>query len=106
LHSALRLCGEVFPRGEDMSDTQNLEEIRLRISDELKELLEKRHILEEDIRQVIEYAERSGVRLLNRGSGHLLAHFRPETVTFWVEYGVEGGEFVIYNAYSHRMEVI
>lgn len=89
-----------------MSEKQNLEEVRLRISDELKALLEKRHILDEDIRQVIDYAQKSGVRLLNRQTGHLLAHFRPASVTYWVEYTAEGGEFIIHNAYSHRMEVI
>lgn len=89
-----------------MSEKQNLEHIRLSISDELKTQLEKRHILDADIRQVIDYAEKSGVRLLNRKSGHLLAHFKPASVTFWVEYTAEGGGFIVHNAYSHRMEVI
>lgn len=89
-----------------MTDGQNLEEIRLRISDEVRALLEDRQILDQDIRQVIDFAERSGIRLLNRRTGRFLAHYRPAAVTFWVEYTAAEGEFIIHNAYSHRMEVI
>jgi glutamate synthase (NADPH/NADH) small chain len=71
----------------------------------VRERLESRLILVEDIQQVIEYAERTGRRLLNPVSGHLLAHFKPTAVTYWVEYTPEGEAFVVHNAYSHRMEI-
>lgn len=80
--------------------------IRLNISDEIRVLLEKRHILDSDIQRVIDFAESSGTRLVNRLNGHFLSHCRPEKVTFWVEYTVGDGEFIIHNAYSHRMVLI
>ena len=64
--------------------------IGLRISDELREHLEARQILDSDIRQVIDFAERSGIRLLNRGTGRFLAHHKPAAVTYWVEYTPAG----------------
>jgi hypothetical protein len=90
-----------------MAESRDSEEIRLSISDELRKVLESRKILDSDIRQVIEFAERTQTKLLNRQNGHFLAHHNPAvTVTFWVEYTVADGEFIIHKAYSHRMEVI
>jgi len=84
---------------------ENFEMIGLRISDELRELLEARQILDSDIQQVIDFAQSSGIRLFNRGTGRYLAHHKPAAVTYWVEYTPSEGEFIIHNAYSHRMEI-
>ena len=54
---------------------------------------------------MIHFAETSGTKLLDPQSGHTIAHFRPGSVTYWVEYTREGEESVIHNTYSHRMEV-
>jgi glutamate synthase (NADPH/NADH) small chain len=89
-----------------MDERQDYASIRLNISDELRAIIEQRQILDSDIQQVIDFAEKSGVKLLNQNTGHFLAHHNPGAVTFWVEYTVGDGEFVIYDAYSHRMEVI
>jgi hypothetical protein len=90
-----------------MAESRDSEEIRLSISDELRKVLESRKILDSDIRRVIEFAERTRTKLLNRQNGRFLAHHNPAaTVTFWVEYTAAEGEFIIHKAYSHRMEVI
>ena len=88
-----------------MGGAQAYESIRLIIADEVRVKLEQRLILTEDIQRVIEYAERTGRRLLNQGTGHTLAYFKPTSVTYWVEYLRQADGFAIYNAYSHRMEV-
>ncbi len=62
-------------------------------------------ILVEDLEQVIEWAEKSGSKLVHRRSGHFLAHYAPTTVTYWVEYSPAADGFTVHNAYSHRMEV-
>ncbi len=81
--------------------------IGLIISSELRDTLEQRRILDEDIRQVIQYGEQSGNKLVNRQTGHLLTHHKPAVVTYWVEYApAAGGEFIVHNAYSHRMEIV
>ena len=91
--------------GESPAGQENYGMIRLSISDELRELLEQRQILDSDIQQVIDFAERSGTKLLNRVTGRFLAHYKPAAVTYWVEYTPAENEFIIHNAYSHRMEV-
>lgn len=68
--------------------------------------MDSRLILDEDIQKVIYFAEQTGNKLLSRASGHFIAHYRPTSVTYWVEYSVEEGGYVVFNAYSHRMEIV
>ena len=80
--------------------------IKLHISDEVRDLMERRMILVEDLQQVIQWAESTGTKLVQKKTGHYLAHYRPGTVTYWVEYSAGQDGFTIHNAYSHRMEVL
>jgi hypothetical protein len=91
--------------GETTAEEERYAMIRLSISDDVRQILENRQILDSDIQQVIDFAEKSGTRLLNRKTGRLIAHHKPAAVTYWVEYTISGGEFIIHNAYSHRMEI-
>lgn len=75
------------------------------IAPDVLEKMEERHILREDAVRVVRHAENSGDAFLNRDNGHFLASLRPLRVTFWVEYSVEGGVYVVHDAYCHRMEV-
>lgn len=79
--------------------------IKLRIPNEVSEVMEERLILLEDIQKVIEHAEQTGNKVINRNNGHILAYHRPVSVTYWVEYTPQGDGFVVHNAYSHRMVV-
>lgn len=80
--------------------------VQLVIAEEVRSLLEKRMILVEDVRKVVEHAEQTGEKFEDPASGHLLASYRPSCVTYWVEYSIDGNGYVIYNAYSHRMQVV
>jgi Fe-S oxidoreductase len=80
--------------------------IELEFSEEIAERVDQRLILEEDIRQVVTYAERTGNRFRNPETGHFLAYHRPANVTYWVEYTPAGEGYRIHNAYSHRMEIV
>ncbi len=98
-----KLLKEVW--GEAMDGQESYEAIQLMMSDEVQQRLEDRLILVEDIQRVIEYAERTGRKLRQPKTGRLLAHYRPTSVTYWVEYSPQGDAFEIHNAYSHRMEI-
>lgn len=80
--------------------------ISLIVSAQLRNLLEERGIREEDIRQVLSFAESGRQFHTQEGTGHRLAYFAPSKVTYWVEYGVEGDGFRVYNVYSHRMRIL
>ena len=67
--------------------------------------MEDRLILVEDLQQVIDFAEKTGNKLVDGKTGHFFAHFKPTSVTYWIEYSVQENRFLVHNAYSHRMEI-
>ncbi len=90
---------------EEGKSMQPYETITLVIAPDVREILEKRRILDEDLKQVIHEAESSGGSLVHPQSGHLKACSRRYQATIWVEYSASSEGFVIHNAYSHRMTV-
>lgn len=92
--------------GEDMDGPDPIDTIQLIISEAVRARLEKRLILDEDMRRVIAHAERTGRRLIHPDTGHFLATHKPVAVTYWVEYAPVGEAYEIFNAYSHRMEIV
>ncbi len=93
-----RYCGQPVEPGEDAG-------VAVRMTPDVLERMEERHILREDAVRVVRHAEATGDRFLNRDNGHFLASLRPVRVTFWVEYSVEADGCVVHDAYCHRMEV-
>lgn len=92
---------------EKSVEQKDQDTVRLRITPQVREKLEQRRILDEDIRKVILHARESGKTFKNEETGYFKAAFKPHNVTFWVEYSQQpDGVFDIHNAYSHRMEVI
>ncbi|MGI6657576.1 MAG: pyridine nucleotide-disulfide oxidoreductase/dicluster-binding protein [Desulfobulbus sp.] len=77
--------------------------IRLLVKPEVRSLLERRRILDEDICKVIHHAESTGRYLIDPAHGRRLAMLRPVRTTYWVEYEPEDGGYRIHNSYSHRM---
>lgn len=84
---------------------ESYQDVILYISNHVRDLMEKRMILVEDIQQVVEWAEQTGQKLVHREDGRFLAHDRAGTVTYWVEYSPTDGAYMIHNTYSHRMHV-
>jgi Fe-S oxidoreductase len=79
------------------------EDMELIISDEVAKLLEKRRILEDDIRQVVFQAELDE-RFFEHGTDDIrIASFRLGEVSFWVKYRKEGEACRLLSCWSHRM---
>ena len=85
---------------------EEYEKISIRMPPETRRRIDERRILENDLRQVIDLAERSGKRLLNRENGRYRASCQTEHVTFWVDYTPEDDGFTVHNAYCHRMKIV
>lgn len=89
----------------DSKDKSNKYDIQLIMEDDLKEKLEDRMILYKDIEDTIKHGEETQDKFFNKSNNHNLAHYKIKNVTFWVEYTIEGGKYLVYNAYSHRMKI-
>lgn len=79
--------------------------VKLIFAADIKEIMEERLILVEDVQKVVEYAESTGNKLVSQDTGRFLAYFTPVAVTYWVEYAPVGDGFQVYNTYSHRMRI-
>ena len=82
------------------------EDIKLKINEKVRQRLEMRHILDDDIKQVIHHAEITGEKLYQIDSDKLLAKLRIGSATFYVEYSQGTGSFIVESAYAHKSEII
>jgi hypothetical protein len=99
-HTMMRLLS-----GKEPGMRESHENYSLLLSPELRSLLEERLILVEDVQKVIEHAETNAEFFVNEENSHRLAFFKPNLITYWVEYTPEGEQFHVYDAYSHRMDL-
>lgn len=90
---------------EKTKDMESYEKITLHIPAEVKDLMEERRILIEDLQQAVEYAEKTGRKFRDPRTGRFLASYCPTKVTYWVEYVPLGDGYAVHRAYSHRMRV-
>lgn len=75
--------------------------VPIKMSDEIKDIMEDRGIREEDIREVLDYAETTGKKLYVEGEEHFLAKKKIGNFTANIEYTVSGGEVEVLNLYSY-----
>ena len=80
-------------------------DVKVVIPKQVRDVMEDRMILVDDVMQVIAHAERTGNKLKNADNGHYIAYFRPASVTYWVEYSLQDHHFLVHNAYYHRLEI-
>lgn len=75
--------------------------IPIKLNDVIRKTMDDRGIREEDIREVLEYAETTGRKLYIEGEEHFLAKKRLNNFTPNVEYILSNGEVEIVNLYSY-----
>jgi hypothetical protein len=79
--------------------------VKLIISENVRQTLEELMILDSDIIAVISQAEHTGNKFKNMENNSYIASFKPASVTYWVEYSPQEDGFLVHNAYSHRLEI-
>jgi glutamate synthase (NADPH/NADH) small chain len=79
--------------------------LRLSVSDSVLALMEDRMILTSDISKVISNAEKTNNKLLDEITNEFIAYHKLAYVTYWIRYTIEGDQYILHNAYSHRMEI-
>ncbi|MCL2878443.1 MAG: hypothetical protein FWF13_06670 [Acidobacteria bacterium] len=82
-------------------------EIKIEKSAEIAKLTEDRHITDDNIRDVIANAEKTGRKLYKQDSDHLLSKLRMGQTYFYVEYSPAGeSTFKIHAAWAHRFVIL
>ena len=81
------------------------QDVKLQVSGEVKQRMEERHILEDEIKQVIHHAETEGDKLYLPNGNSYLAKLRIGKATFYVEYSIEQGSYIVRSAYAHKAEM-
>ncbi|MEL7567191.1 MAG: pyridine nucleotide-disulfide oxidoreductase/dicluster-binding protein [Dehalobacterium sp.] len=92
---------------EGMGCLDQWDHIEIVLEDDVKNKIEERLILTEDIKKAINYAEETGYKILDPETGHMIAHYKPDIITYWVEYSVgKEKEYLVHKAYSHRLTLM
>ncbi len=77
--------------------------VNIIISDEVAANMEERGIREEDVREVIAYAEETGKKLYVEGESRFLGRKRIGKFSAYAEYGINGDEIELFDIYSHMV---
>jgi hypothetical protein len=81
--------------------------VKLEKSAEVAALLDERHITDDDIRNVIATAEKTGRKLYKQDSDHFLSKLRIGQTYFYVEYSPAGeSAYKIHKAWAHRFIIL
>lgn len=83
-------------------NTSIMPDKKLEISPTIQSYMEVRHILEEDVRKVIDHAERTGKKLYRPDAEVFLSKLRVKDVYFYAEYTPTPTGYRLLNTYSHR----
>ena len=77
--------------------------VNLVISGEVADNMEERGVREEDVREVIEYAETTGKKLYNEEDDHFLARKRIGKFSAYAEYAIHENSIELFDVYSHMV---
>lgn len=78
----------------------------LTIPKEIEDIMDRRSILAEDIKKVVDHSLTSGERFFNREDSSYLAALRINNMTCWVRYSEKENGIHITSVYSHRLEIV
>lgn len=81
--------------------------LKIEKSAEITALMDERHITDDDIRNVITYAEDTGRKLYKQDSDHFLSKRRMGQTYFYVEYSPAGeSAYKIHATWAHRFVIL
>jgi hypothetical protein len=72
----------------------------------MKNILEERHILEDEIKQVIFHAETEGDKLYLPETNLYLSKLKIGNATFYAKYSAVEETYHVHSAYAHKSEIL
>ena len=91
--------------GEHLDIMEKQYTVKLTISEEIYDKMDRLHISEEDVYDVVDYCEQNNETVFDRSTGILTGHLRLGIITYWVQYKKEYDKIEIINVYCHRIQV-
>lgn len=79
--------------------------VELKLSGDVSAAMEERGVREEDVREVLEYAESTGKKLYAEGENRFLGRKRIGNYSAYVEYVLGDGFVEITDVYSHMVKL-
>ena len=101
----IRLLREIWGEEPDM-ELEKQKDFKMIIPENVRQLIEDRYILMEDVEKVIENAQKNKERFFNPQENSYLARLRLDNVTYWVKYEEKDEGILVKSVYSHRMEIV
>ncbi len=94
-----KLTGETFT-----PESHPWDGVKLQIPDDLRDELDRRLIVEDDLKEAIWQAETSGEKFVDETDGLFQCSMVKPALTYWVQYKPAGvNTYEVTSAYSHRM---
>ena len=98
------LLEDIFCEGPQPKEEERFP-MKLTIPEDVMAMLNHDLILEDEIRETISHIEKTGESVYNKLKDTYIGYCKIGIVTFWVEYQKKGDEFILHNAYTHRMVI-
>lgn len=91
--------------GENLDIMEKKYTVKLKISEEILNKMDKMHISEEDVYEVVEFCEQHNQTVLNKETHILTGHLQIGIITYWVQFKREEEYINIHNVYCHRLQL-
>jgi Fe-S oxidoreductase len=99
------LSGKYGVKTDTAGEADAFGKLRLIVTDEVRKKLDRRLILDENLRMVIHHAAMSGKNDYFEDEDFYAAHKKQGGVTFWVHYRPTEDGYMVLNAYLHRLHI-
>jgi hypothetical protein len=76
--------------------------LKIEKTDAVQTLMDSRHITDDDVKRVIDHAEKTGKKLYQPGNDRFLSKLRVQKTYFYVEYSSAESGYCIHTVYAHR----
>ena len=76
--------------------------IKIEKNDEVQNLMDSRHITEDDVKRVLDHAEKTGKKLYRPETDRFLSKLKVQKTYFYVEYSPIDSAYRIHTVYAHR----
>ena len=91
--------------GENFEIMEKKYMVKLKISEEVYDKMDRLHISEEDVYQVAEHCQESNKTIYNKETKIYTGHLQIGIITYWIQYKKHDEFLEITNVYSHRIMI-